>query len=70
MACLSADIREDTVFVNRVQRVAPDAADSMGVSATASIDQCGPPEWDGTAAARCAPPDNRPTREELERCGN
>lgn len=54
MACLSADIREDTVFINRVQRVAPDAADSMGVSATASIEQCGPPEWDGTVHTHVA----------------
>ncbi|HEX2220384.1 MAG TPA: hypothetical protein VHG35_16385 [Gemmatimonadales bacterium] len=48
VACLGADIRGDTVFVSRVLRVEPDAADSMGVSATASIEQCGPPAWDGT----------------------
>jgi hypothetical protein len=48
VACLAADIRADTVLVTRVLRVEPDAADSMGVSATASIEQCGPPAWDGT----------------------
>jgi len=48
VACLAADIRGDSVFVNRILRVEPDAADSMGISATASIEQCGPPEWDGT----------------------
>lgn len=48
VACLAADIRGDTVFVGRVHRVTPDAADSLGVSATASIEQCGPPEWNGT----------------------
>jgi hypothetical protein len=54
VACLGADIRGDTVFVGRVLRVAPDAADSMGVSATASIEQCGPPEWDGTVHTHVA----------------
>jgi hypothetical protein len=46
--CLAADIRGDTVFVSRILRVEPDAADSMGVSALASIERCGPPEWNGT----------------------
>jgi hypothetical protein len=54
VACLAADIRGDTVLVNRVQRVSPDAADSLGVSATASIEQCGPPEWDGTVHTHVA----------------
>lgn len=54
VACLAADIRGDTVFVSRVQRVSPDAADSMGVSATTSIEQCGPPEWDGTVHTHVA----------------
>ncbi len=54
VACLGADIRGDTVFVNRVQRVTPDAADSLGVSATASIEQCGPPEWGGTVHTHVA----------------
>jgi hypothetical protein len=54
VACLAADIRGDTVFVNRVHRVSPDAADSLGVSATASIEQCGPPDWDGTVHTHVA----------------
>ena len=54
VACLAADIRGDTVLVNRVHRVTPDAADSLGVSATASIEQCGPPEWDGTVHTHVA----------------
>jgi hypothetical protein len=54
VACLAADIRADTVVVTRVLRVEPDAADSMGVSATASIEQCGPPEWDGTVHTHVA----------------
>ena len=54
VACLGADIRGDTVFVERVLRLEPDAADSMGVSATASIERCGPPEWDGTVHTHVA----------------
>ena len=54
VACLAADIRGDTVFVNRVHPVSPDAADSMGVSATASIEQCGPPDWHGTVHTHVA----------------
>ena len=54
VACLAADIRGDTVFVHHVHRVTPDAADSLGVSATASIEQCGPPEWDGTVHTHVA----------------
>jgi hypothetical protein len=54
VACLAADIRGDTVFVTHVLRVEPDAADSMGVSATASIERCGPPEWDGTVHTHVA----------------
>jgi hypothetical protein len=54
VACLAADVRGDTVFVSRVRRVSPDAADSLGVSATASIAQCGPPEWNGTVHTHVA----------------
>ncbi len=54
VACLAADIRGDTVFVTRVLRVEPDGADSMGISATASIDRCGPPDWDGTVHTHVA----------------
>lgn len=48
VACLAADIRGDTVFVSRILPLEPAAADSAGISATASIERCGPPEWDGT----------------------
>jgi hypothetical protein len=54
VACLGADILGDTVFVTRILRVEPDAADSMGIPATASIEQCGPPEWDGTVHTHVA----------------
>ena len=54
VACLAADVRGDTVQVRRILRLEPDAADSMGVSATAAIEQCGPPEWIGTAHTHVA----------------
>lgn len=54
VACLAADIRGDTVFVSRVLRLEPDAADSLGISAIASVEQCGPPEWDGTVHTHVA----------------
>jgi hypothetical protein len=54
VACLAADIRGDTVFVSRILRVEPDGADSMGVSAIASIERCGPPEWNGTVHTHVA----------------
>ncbi len=54
VACLAADISGDTVLVTRVLRIEPDAADSMGISAGASIEQCGPPEWDGTVHTHVA----------------
>jgi hypothetical protein len=54
VACLAADIRGDTVFVHRILRIEPDAADSMGISALASVERCGPPEWDGTVHTHVA----------------
>jgi hypothetical protein len=54
VACLAADIRGDTVLVSRILPVEPDAADSMGISATASLERCGPPEWDGTVHTHVA----------------
>jgi hypothetical protein len=48
VACLGATVREGTVLVSRVLPLPPEAADSLGISATASIERCGPPEWSGT----------------------
>ncbi len=63
VACLAADVRGDTVQVRRILRLEPEAADSMGVSATAAIEQCGPPEWIGTAHTHVAlHTDGRPSR--------
>jgi hypothetical protein len=52
--CLAAQIRGDTVIVQRILRLEPDAADSMGVSAIGSIERCGPPEWSGTVHTHIA----------------
>lgn len=54
VACLAASIRNDTVFVSAIAPLAPEDADSMGISATASVDQCGPPGWSGTAHTHIA----------------
>ena len=49
VACLASSIRNDTVWVSRVNPLEPEEADSLGISAGASVEQCGPPEWSGTA---------------------
>lgn len=54
VACLASTIRNDTVWVNRVAPVEPEDADSMGISALASVEQCGPPEWSGTVHTHIA----------------
>jgi hypothetical protein len=54
VACLGASIRNDTVFVDRILALAPEEADSMSISATASVERCGPPEWQGTAHTHVA----------------
>jgi hypothetical protein len=54
VACLGASIRSDTVFVSRIAPVDSEEADSMGISATASIERCGPPEWSGTVHTHIA----------------
>jgi hypothetical protein len=54
VACLAADIRGDTVHVSRILAIEPDAADSLGISALASIERCGPPEWSGTVHTHIA----------------
>jgi hypothetical protein len=54
VACLKSSIRNDTVFVSAVAPLEPENADSMGISAVASVDQCGPPEWSGTVHTHIA----------------
>jgi hypothetical protein len=54
VACLGATVRDGTVLVSRVLPLPPEAADSMGVSATSAIERCGPPEWAGTVHTHVA----------------
>jgi hypothetical protein len=54
VACLASSVRNDTVFVSRIDPLEPEEADSMGISATASIERCGPPEWSGTVHSHIA----------------
>ncbi len=54
VACLAADIRQDTVFVTRAVPLARHGADSMGIAAQSSIDRCGPPAWRGTVHTHTA----------------
>lgn len=54
VACLGAAIRNDTVFVDHILALAPQEADSMSISAAASVERCGPPEWQGTVHTHVA----------------
>jgi hypothetical protein len=54
VACLASSIRNDTVFVSRIDPLEPEEADSMGISALGSIERCGPPEWSGTVHSHIA----------------
>jgi hypothetical protein len=54
VACLASSIRNDTVFVSAIAPLDPVDADSMGISATASVERCGPPEWSGTVHTHVA----------------
>jgi hypothetical protein len=53
-ACLGAMVRGDSVVVERVLPLMPQDADSMGISAQESIDECGPPQWSGTVHTHVA----------------
>ena len=54
VACLGASIRNDTVFVDRILALAPEEADSTSISAAASVERCGPPDWQGTVHTHVA----------------
>lgn len=53
VACLAGEIVRDTV---RVTRIFPLVgwADSLGVSARRSLEECGPPRWQGTVHTHVA----------------
>ena len=59
VACLAARIEGDTVRISRVLALEAGRADSLGISAAASLDNCGPPEWRGTVHTHVALRDGR-----------
>jgi len=54
VACLAATIDSDTVRISRVLPLDSGRGDSLGISATMSLDRCGPPEWLGTVHTHVA----------------
>ena len=59
VACLAAEIEDDTVRISRVLALEETRADSLGISATTSLESCGPPEWRGTVHTHVALRDGR-----------
>ena len=53
VACLAGQIVRDTVRVTRIRPLVG-WADSLGVSARQSLDECGPPRWQGTVHTHVA----------------
>ena len=54
VACLAAIIEADTVRISRVAPLDSGRSDSLGISAAASLDRCGPPQWRGTVHTHVA----------------
>jgi hypothetical protein len=59
VACLAATIESDTVRISNVFPLNASRSDSLGVSARASLDTCGPPRWRGTVHTHVALHDGR-----------
>ena len=60
VACLASVVEGDTLRIIRVQPL-PSGADSVAVSAQASLESCGPPAWQGTVHTHIAlRPDQQP----------
>jgi hypothetical protein len=58
VACLAGEIVRDTVRVTRI-RALDGWADSLGVSADQSLEECRPPRWQGTVHTHVALRDGR-----------
>jgi hypothetical protein len=54
VACIGGERDRGVASITRVLPLEPSAADSMGVSASTSIERCGPPDWFGTAHTHIA----------------
>lgn len=59
VACLASSVEGDTVRISQVQPLEVERADSLGISAAASLDQCAPPAWRGTVHTHVALRDGR-----------
>jgi hypothetical protein len=59
VACLAGSIDSDTVRITQVLPLEDQAADSLGISAGASLELCGPPSWKGTVHTHVALRDGR-----------
>jgi hypothetical protein len=53
VACLGAEVRNDSVFVVRVLPLEI-SGDSMAIASDESIERCGPPAWSGTVHSHVA----------------
>ncbi len=53
-ACIGGDRQGGVARITQVLPLAPAGADSMAVPASVSIEQCGPPNWFGTAHTHIA----------------
>lgn len=54
VACLAASIEDDTVRITRISALDSGRSDSLGISASASLESCGPPLWRGTVHTHVA----------------
>jgi hypothetical protein len=59
VACLAGTIDSDTVRISEVFPLEVGRSDSLGVSAGASLEICGPPRWRGTVHTHVALRDGR-----------
>jgi hypothetical protein len=59
VACLAGLIESDTVRITGVFALEPGPSDSLGISAGASLETCGPPSWKGTVHTHVALRDGR-----------
>jgi len=54
VACIGGERKDGVAHITRVLALDPAHADSLAVSALASIERCGPPMWFGTAHTHIA----------------
>jgi hypothetical protein len=59
VGCLAGSVESDTVHITRVLALESGRSDSLGISAAASLETCGPPTWKGTVHTHVALRDGR-----------